>query len=354
MAHELLSNDKKHLVLFENGVKIDKTLPKYKVVNEVNGIKNRPSFSVTPDGNSSDGPDVSVINYDTLKKFLLEEDNSITDFNVTISEKMRNIISGTHVRGGIGQFLNSGEVNRSLNNYTVVGNGQQTFWKALRDLFRWKKKTTVNTDEGDEKKDIVGKEFDVVKFFADVKLTLEESKRYENRIAEYIKCIGLTEKSGQAALKEKLFEQLVLNKYESYLFSKGYYKSLTEETLVKLAENCDKSLKLTYLANYIRHIPLSVINKKMEIDGLEVFDNYAILSYGDTNEIEQLTNEEKKKYADRAKDPILFGLISGSKRLYYITDWVEKDDDLTLDKVIEILGKDVIEADYLSEKIDEA
>ena len=65
-----------------------------------------------------------------------------------------------------------------------------------------------------------------------------------------------------------------------------------------------------------------------------------------------MTGEEKEAEAKRRRDPIMFGLISGSKKLYYICDWVTPDDDITLDKVIEILGKEIVESDFLKEKIE--
>ena len=34
-----------------------------------------------------------------------------------------------------------------------------------------------------------------------------------------------------------------------------------------------------------------------------------------------------------SRDPILFGMIEGSRRLYFVADWVTDDDDLTLEKL---------------------
>ena len=38
------------------------------------------------------------------------------------------------------------------------------------------------------------------------------------------------------------------------------------------------------------------------------------------------------------RDPILFGLVIGSDRLYYVRDWTTGKDDLTVGKVCGILG----------------
>ena len=66
---------------------------------------------------------------------------------------------------------------------------------------------------------------------------------------------------------------------------------------------------------------------------MEIFDNYAILHYDPDLEAYSETIEETKK----RRDPILFGLIKGSNKLYYITDWIDEFCDPTLDKFVETL-----------------
>ena len=61
--------------------------------------------------------------------------------------------------------------------------------------------------------------------------------------------------------------------------------------------------------------------KKIEADRLEVFDNYVVLHYDPDKKASDMTESEKKV----AKDPILFGVIFGSDRLYYIGDWIDPD-----------------------------
>lgn len=194
--------------------------------------------------------------------------------------------------------------------------------------------------------------FDVAKFFSNVKLASDESvDKYKNRLNEYISCIGYTEKTGQVALKEKLFQNLVINKYESILYANGYNKLITEAQLVKFAKNCPKALSLDYISNYTRAIPLDVIKKKIDADNMEVFDNYVILHYDPDGNGADMTLEEKKKEVDKAKDPILFGVISGSKKLYYICDLVDEMCDLTWDTVVDTLGGEILEKEFLTEKI---
>jgi hypothetical protein len=46
--------------------------------------------------------------------------------------------------------------------------------------------------------------------------------------------------------------------------------------------------------------------------------------------------------AERRKDPILFGVIRGSRKLYYLGSWEDEYCDLTLDKFIEQFGEEAI------------
>ena len=111
---------------------------------------------------------------------------------------------------------------------------------------------------------------------------------------------------------------------------------------------------MDYIANYVRTIPLDIIKKKIEVDMLEVFDNYVILHYDPQGNAVEMTPAEKKKEVDKAKDPILFGVIAGSNKLYYIADWIDTTiaDDLTWETMVENLGQDVLEKDFLKNKIE--
>lgn len=335
----LLNEEQNRVRLLENNVIIDKNLPKYRVLEDISGAINKKdeanSFFVTPEMADNN---VTSLSYETLRKYFIEKsDNNVTDFNLNISERMRDIINKT-------SFNNKRWNGQSNSIITWNDNKRNSLISVIKNWFNQNKKI--------KEEDRIKDKFDVIKFFADVKsLSSEESAKYVNRITEYVNCIGYTEQTGQVSLKEKLFEKLVINKYESILYSKGMYKALSEELLVKLAKNSPKALSLDYIANFVRAIPMDVIKKKIEADKLEVFDNYVILHYDPEGISYASTNEEKEKEVKKAKDPILFGVILGSNKLYYIDDWIDEYCDLTFDKCVEQLGKDVIEKSYIKEKI---
>jgi hypothetical protein len=139
--------------------------------------------------------------------------------------------------------------------------------------------------------------------------------------------------SGQTALKEKLVRDMVVNKYESVLYANDMYYVVTEDQVVDFVKKTEKGVRLTYVKNYMRVIPPEVVAKINEVNKLEIFDNYAVLHYDPECRAYAETIEETKK----RMDPILFGLIRGSHKLYYITDWIDEFCNLTLDKFVETL-----------------
>lgn len=337
----LLTSDKKHVEILTS-VRIDKSLPKYRKIDEakkndvdVNNINNNGFFG-TP--KITQKMTNEVLSYENLKNFLEKNDGDVTDFNIKITSTLNNILKDTSFEG-----LSISGVSNSM--YGMKE--KPSLWKTIKEYFKKKKE-----DDAEEKRE---RKFDILKFFADVHGIIEddEAKKYIDRITDYIQCIGYTEKAGQTALKEKLIRGLIINKLESILFAKGYYRALTEEAIVELAQNCPKSLSLDYIENYVKNIPVDVIKKKLAVDELQVFDNYVILHYDPKQEAVELTDREKKKIVDKKKDPILFGVINGSKKLYFIADWIDEsmEFDITWDKLVEYTSKDVREKGFLTDKI---
>lgn len=354
---DILTKDENRVKIFAEGIKIDENLPKYKIMDENrpdepydktlgDSIKSSPNYSKA---GSNSITDLSSLTYETLKEHLAEEQNkegktdfSITNFNLTMSDKMRQIVRNT-------SYYQNG---RSLDDFridgTVSSNWQRpiqvTLWSTIRDFFRSKKEYKEDKKRADK--------FDVVKYFADIHMASKEnSDKYVNRISEYINCIGIAETTGQIALKEQLFGQMVINKYESILYANGYDKLITEDVMVKLTKKAPKALSLTYISNYTRTIPLDIIKKKMILDDLEIFDNYVVLHYDPNGKSYAQTVEERKKEVDKAKDPILFGVIAGSNKLYYVGDWEDEYCNLRLENVVDIVGQEEVTKHYLKEVI---
>ena len=337
MANKILNNAKNRLRIFENAIVYDKELPKLKTLEEykrAHRSDDKMSMNTFVFPNTNNEP-IEIMSYENLKNYFLSKTEiNIKDFNIDITEKMRDIANKT--KGNARFTVEDSSM------MTITDNRKKSLVDNIKDFFSKK------IQQNKEKK--IANKFDVIKFFSDVKLSAEdEATKYRDRLAEYVNCIGIAEKSGQIALKEKLFNNLVINKYETILFSKGLVKAVTEETIVKLAKDSPKALALDYIQNYIRNIPISVIKKKLEIDQLEIFDNYVILHYDPNGVSYAQTNKEKEE--KKKRDPIMFGVIEGSTKLYYIDSWEDEYCDLTWDKMVDIIGKETIEKDFISETI---
>lgn len=179
-------------------------------------------------------------------------------------------------------------------------------------------------------------EIDVLDFFSSVKLSCEESiASYRERTQQYVKALEKAKSMNQEALADEIAGKIEQTKYESILLAEGYGKKITEQQAVEFVRKTDKGVRLTYIKNYARMIPDEICEKKRKVDELLVFDNYAVMHYDSGIPSFRMTKEEEERERARKSDPILFGLIKGTKCLYYIGDWADDDCGLTLDELID-------------------
>lgn len=178
----------------------------------------------------------------------------------------------------------------------------------------------------------------VSEFFRSVKNNALELHVVQEIANGYERALLMARTNRQTALVEMLTKNLVAIRSEAQLVAIGLTKYIEEETLVEFAEKTERHLRLDWIANFIRMIPEDLIEKKQEADARSVFDNYVVLHYDPKGQNRADTEEERNK----KKDPILFGVIDGRRRLYYIGDWVDEFCDLGLDKIAQILGSEAI------------
>jgi len=134
---------------------------------------------------------------------------------------------------------------------------------------------------------------------------------------------------------ETLTKATRLVQYESLLLATGFSTFITEQSLIEFADKCQRGLALTWIGNYGNPIPKSVVDRKVEADGVKAFDNYAVLHYDPKGEIFTLTERQ----IAAKKDPILFGVIQESRKLYFVGDWKDETDDLDMQEVNRVLGR---------------
>ena len=334
MRKSVLNREQTRVLLFQSLITLDKDLPKYKTLEELKAVQPKDDKNEFLKQPSDSYSGLSELSYDSIKEYFEKEVTDVADFNLNLSDTMRKTMERTRI-----PFAGPIEIEGASSQ-------PKSLWETIRDYFLRKNERREERKKSDK--------FDVLQFFANVKLsTKEEGYKYKDRLKEYVTCIGYAESSGQKALKERLFEQLVVNKYESMLYAIGQYKVLTEQNLVKFAKGCPRALCLDYIANYVRTIPVDVIKRKKELDRMEIFDNYVILHYDPEDDGTEKTNKEKEEEARKKRDPILFGVISGSNKLYYVADWEDEYCNLRFQDIVDKLGQELIEKDYLNGKIPE-
>lgn len=370
------------LTIFENKVVVDKNLPKWRRaeagLNKTNIEDNPNSGNITlseyfitnalndPDGMSySDqirSRDIDKdVNASTIWLPLYEVAEGVSfdalasagikDLTRLIAEKKLKFVIG-----GYGSFGSTQGGTLVLNSNpamdTVVSNYntqlQMAMEKSEKNNIFYKIKSLFKKKESEVKED--EKYMDALQFFSMVKASSKESvATYRDRVSDYLKSIHNAVTVGQTALVEDLLRGLVTNKYESVLFAEGLYYVVNEQQMVSFVKQCEKGIKLEYVKNFTRPMPQDIVDKIAKINQLEVFDNYVVLYYDPDGKIYKETAREEAK----RKDPIIFGVIAGSEKLYYVADWVDEYCDLTLEAFIDTIGvkKDELHMDYDPSKV---
>lgn len=343
---EILTKEKR-LRIFEDGILVDKKLLKWR--NAERGLqKTQPPKSTLGASEStitSNVPRKEVYTYsDHLNRAidvdydinsstkwidLYDIDGSVNfdklallgiqDLNRLIVENKLKYVIGGYGSFGDTQRLSVGITNESYNNTNKRGIFNLICDWVYEKYKKLKYKRSI--------------EFDVLEFFNKVKLSSKDSIcTYRNRVQDYLIAIHNAIRSGQVALVEELARGMVVNKYEAVLESEGFYHAITEKQLVSFLLKTEKGVKLNYIKNFTRPLPIEICEKIEKLNQLEIFDNYVVLYYDVNGEIYKETEKEKVK----RKDPILFGVIAGSTKLYYVDDWVDEYCDLTLEKFLDV------------------
>lgn len=275
--------------LLEN-IEIDKKLPKFNDINSSN------------DGNSWVSNDRLIV-------------SSNSNWNLSGSESHKNTLYSL-------EYLYSNKPSLSLKIKIIA------YKKLFKKQLKYKNEISSS---------------DLKIFFDSIKTKISnlDSNDIDDVLDNYENALNNAKLNNQTALVEKIIDYSKILKYELILSKSIFNKYINESELVNfynIATHHDKyktKLTLTYIKNFIKVIPHDVCELRQSADDLKVFDNYIILHYNYNNDSVSETKEELEK----KKDPILFGVIQGSTKLYYIGDWVDEYCDLTFDSLIKKLGK---------------
>ncbi len=161
------------------------------------------------------------------------------------------------------------------------------------------------------------------------------TKDVENVAVQLRALVDKTYANGQFALARKIENEHRNIISELVLVKNGLFHYLTEEDVITLLKTADFGIRIDFWNDYPDFVPDDVLEAKKKADALGVFDNWCVMHYDPKGEtLKQIKEEEWRR------DPILFGMVIGSDRLYFVKDWTTKKDDLTIQKVCSVIGVD--------------
>jgi hypothetical protein len=171
-----------------------------------------------------------------------------------------------------------------------------------------------------------------------------ERRRLENRIKKIEQAFDEVVAGGQMVLAEKILNDLSREIRESVIVAKGITQYIERDDLVKYKNKIKEGhISDTVLKHYTRVIPKHIIDKIKKLK--DTFDDFVIWHYYESK-IEEKREKKQKMTPDeksKMRDPILFGIIKETNRLYFIDDWEDEYCDLTFDEIVNVIGSKMID-----------
>jgi len=195
-----------------------------------------------------------------------------------------------------------------------------------------------NTDSFSMQVDATNKNISPLLYFKYIKSKFKvvERKKIDRKVKEIEKAFEVAVENGQNVLAEKFLEEITLMGKEAMLYGKGVKKYIDREDLMKYKNKIrDGHISNTYLKDFTRVIPAKVTKELEKVKHL--YDAIEIWHYWNENakDVKKMSADEKSKM----KDPVMFGLINGSKKMYFIADWEDEYCTLTFKEMSKVLAK---------------
>ncbi len=169
------------------------------------------------------------------------------------------------------------------------------------------------------------------------KFKLLERVKLDRRLKSAEKAFLDACENGQEALGEKILLEMVITTRESCMYAKGVTKYIDRADAMKFKRKIEKGhISDTKFKEYTRIIPKEVLKKKKSVE--ECFDDFVVFHYWNekADDVKNMSLDERAKM----RDPILFGIIRETDRLYFVADWEDSYCDLTFSEMVDVLGKD--------------
>ena len=267
-------------------------------------------------------------NHSRYDSDILEDSAMYSDKASAFSDPPEN--SRIHIKHNTSPYFYQRAMGESLKSFHVP----EGFWTRLASIFK-------------------SKGVDAEKVIEQVKKEVREPVLGEQMLAareSASKLLIMLQKSGQQSQSELLKAYLNVVTAEIAMVKNGYGKYLTEQDIIDFMLKAEKGVVVDYLCNYTDLLPMEVAKQKIGLDDLRIFDNYCVMFF--RKDLSAFRFIEDKVIERKLHDPILFGMVEGSDKLYYIADWTTEEDDLTLAKVEESLGRTARKVEEASIKVD--
>lgn len=172
---------------------------------------------------------------------------------------------------------------------------------------------------------------------------LLEQKKIEDRKKKLERAFDTAVENGQNVLAEKFLCELARETRECALFARGV-TTYIEQDIIRKYKNSIRGghISDTQLKDFTRVIPKKVLEKKKKVEDL--FDGFVVYHYWNDRTQDKIAEKQKMSHEEKAKmrDPVLFGWIKESSRLYFIADWEDEYCDLTFDEIVDAVGKESV------------
>ena len=174
-------------------------------------------------------------------------------------------------------------------------------------------------------------------------IELTSTDELASRMAKIIAIEENMRKAGQYKKADAVKAYRTIIAEEAVVVAAGFTSYITETNMIDFIRKSERGTMVDFLRYYEDELPQEVIDKKIAADQLMVFDNcvvayYSALIHRAVATQQKVSAKEEQKVRESRRDPILFGIIKNSRKLYYICDWTTDTDDLTLDKLEKELG----------------
>ena len=166
-----------------------------------------------------------------------------------------------------------------------------------------------------------------------------EGMKLNARLKRLEKAFNKAVENGQIALGEKLLKEISREARESAMYAKGFRHFIEMDDIRKYKHKIRGGhISDTKFQDFTRVIPDDVLVKKKQAEGL--FDGFVIYHYWNAETAKKIEQKQKMSPSEynQMRDPVLFGVIQESNRLYFIAEWDDEYCDLSFEEIIDVVG----------------